>query len=195
MGTAERGTGRDRFVVGVIVAVVVLAVVGYFLTRDDEDDSEEPAAAPISCTGQDRLVVPSQKLTARMLPLTLDGEALNPPDDPAQVGWWRDSARPGRRNGQTLVTGHTVHSGEGALNNIGALKRGQRIKVCFRGKLVTYRTTRVVEMSKEQVAARAQALFGQQRKDGRLVLVTCTDWVGPGDYRSNLIVFGMPISA
>ena len=43
---------------------------------------------------------------------------------------------------------------------------------------MVYRTTKVVTWSKPELAERSVALFGQQRKDDRLVLITCTGWTG-----------------
>lgn len=202
MALLDLKANTDRLIVGLLVLAAILAAAVFFLNNKDEDsrgadDSKAPASGLASCKGKDRVMIPAQKLTAGMVDIQTvkrDGAVqLDPPKDPDLVGWWDQSAKAGYAVGQTLITGHTVHNGSGALNNIGKLKKGQLVKVCDDGELAVFRTTKVVEMTKEQVAQRAQQLFGQQRRDGRLVLVTCTDWIGPGNYRSNLIVFGKPV--
>jgi sortase (surface protein transpeptidase) len=68
------------------------------------------------------------------------------------------------------------------------------VRIRDQNHLFTYRATKVFVYSKAELAAHANDLFAQDRQQGRLVLITCTDWVG-GDYLSNIIVFAKPVSA
>jgi LPXTG-site transpeptidase (sortase) family protein len=108
------------------------------------------------------------------------------------AGWWQRSAEPGARRGQVLVTGHTVHDGDGSMDAMGGVKAGDQVRLRRGGKTALYRTTAVAVYSKAEVAEQARKLFGQNRGHGRLVLVTCTDWNGD-DYESNIIVFADPV--
>ena len=63
-----------------------------------------------------RLIAPEIGLRAPILPIEIapDG-VLSPPSDVHDVGWWQRSAKPGATTGQTLITGHTVHTGGGVI--------------------------------------------------------------------------------
>lgn len=140
-----------------------------------------------------RLVVPSLGITAPLDPIEVTpAGVLTPPDDGDVVGWWQRSAHPGARQGQTVVTGHTFQSGPAAMNELGTVDDGSVVRVHDDGVVVEYRVTDVVKYSVDQVADKAYDLFAQDRGDGRLVMVTCTDYVD-GDYRSNVIVFAKPV--
>ena len=135
------------------------------------------------------LIVPDIKLRAPILPIEIapDG-VLTPPSDVHDVGWWKRSAKPGATSGQTLITGHTVHTGGGVMNQLGDLRPGSLIQIRTPHGTVDYQATKVFVYTKAQVAAHAEELFSQDRTKVRLVLVTCTGWTGH-DYTSNIIVF------
>ena len=135
------------------------------------------------------LIVPEIKLRAPILPIEIapDG-VLTPPSDVHDVGWWKRSAQPGATSGQTLVTGHTVHTGGGVMNRLGDLRPGSLIQIRTPRGTVDYEATKVFVYTKAEVAEHANELFSQDRKKIRLVLVTCTGWTGH-DYTSNIIVF------
>jgi sortase (surface protein transpeptidase) len=143
-------------------------------------------AAPSNPT---RLIVPEIGLRAPIIPIEIapDG-VLSPPSDVDEVGWWQRSAKPGAASGQTLVTGHTVHTGGGVMNELGELRPGALIQIRTPLGTVDYRATKIFVYTKAEVADHRQQLFGQDRQHGRLVLVTCTGWTGH-DYTSNIIVF------
>jgi LPXTG-site transpeptidase (sortase) family protein len=144
-------------------------------------------AAPI------RLVVPSLKIKAPVLPIEVNAQqVLDPPRNPRDVGWWQRSARPGAKKGQTVLTGHTVHTGGGVMDELGSLRRGRVVKVVTRKGTMEYRTTRVVTWTKEELAQRAVDIFAQDRGGNRLVLITCDDWNG-ASYDSNIVVFARPL--
>lgn len=139
-----------------------------------------------------RLLVPSVHIDAPIVPIQLDGHTLTPPDDASLVGWWVGSAKPGSPTGQTLITGHTVHTGGGQMDHLGSITPGGIIQIVTPGGTIWYRETQVIIYSKDQVSQHAQDLFGQDRPKNRLVLVTCTGWTGHY-YTSNVIVFADPI--
>jgi LPXTG-site transpeptidase (sortase) family protein len=176
---------------GLLALCAVLVGVGYLLpSSGSASDGYHALSAPAKPV---RLVIPALKLRARILPIEVnDNRVLDPPANPRDVGWWRRSARPGATQGQTVLTGHTVHTGGGVMDHLGRLHQGQLVKVVTPKGTMVYRTTRVVTWSKATLAKRSVALFGQQRDDERLVLITCTGWTG-SDYTSNVVVFADPL--
>lgn len=145
----------------------------------------EPApGAPV------RVEIPALGVRAPVLPVQPVGETLVPPRDPMELGWWADGAQPGADQGSALITGHTVQGGEGALNDLEALTRGQRIRVRTDSGVVGYRVTRTEVFTKGELSRHAERLFDQS-VPGRLVLVTCEDWDGT-QYLSNVVVTARP---
>lgn len=140
-----------------------------------------------------RLVVPALKIRAPILPIEVNAQAvLDPPRNPRDVGWWQRSAQPGAKAGQTVLTGHTVHTGGGVMDKLGKLHKGQLVRVVTPKGTMTYSTTRVVTWSKAELARRAVDIFAQKRSDVRLVLITCSGWTG-SSYTSNVVVFAKPL--
>lgn len=194
--------GRQRrraLLAGVVVAALVALAAILVLPSDDTVAADDGVGAPAGpfTTGKPprRLEVPSIGLDAPLKPIEVDtAGVLTPPADASTVGWWQRSAHPGAPVGQTVLTGHTLHAGGGVMNRLGKVERGAVVKVYDDGQAVDYRVTRVAEYSKAEVTEHAYDLFGQKRRGGRLVLVTCTDWVD-GDYLSNIVVFAKPVPA
>lgn len=189
---AGRATGRLAGISNVlIVAAAALALGGVVLPSGA--GSPSTAAYSGHAIGQpDRLVVPSLHIDAPVSAIEMgpDG-ALSPPSDVDTVGWWKRSAPVGAARGQVLITGHTVHVGDGAMDHIGEAKTGARVRLDSGRKSVLYRITKTMVLSKAQIASRATRLFGQDHGGGQLVLVTCTDWNGSG-YDSNVVVLATP---
>lgn len=173
-----------------LVLSVGLVLGGFVLPQAPDVPAYRAMAAPAAPV---RLVVPALRIDAPVVPVGLStGAVLDPPSDPEQVGWWSGSARPGSPQGQTVIAGHTVHTGGGAMDRIGRLHRGQFVEVVTHRGTLRYRVDRVRVLGKERLARRAVALFGQRHGAGRLVLVTCTGWNG-SYYPSNVVVFGHPL--
>jgi len=176
-----------------LVLFLAMVVVGFAIpSRSTAGDPQAGAAqyAPLSAPSNPiLLIVPDIKLRAPIVPIeiTPDG-VLTPPSDVHEVGWWKRSAKPGARTGQTLITGHTVHTGGGVMNALGDLRPGALVQIRTPRGTVDYRTTKVFVYTKAELAEHANDLFRQNRQHGRLVLVTCTGWTGH-DYTSNIIVF------
>ena len=89
-----------------------------------------------------------------------------------------------------LVTGHTVHAGGGALDNLETLRRGDRVTVRTDSGRIRYAVRSVAVYEKGALARQAQRLFSQE-VPGRLVLITCEDWDG-SRYLSNVVVTASP---
>jgi LPXTG-site transpeptidase (sortase) family protein len=193
---------RDRrtwLVVGLVVVGLAL-VIWAVLPSDSpirviggsEPEPSQSAEDDLPDTpekGPDEILVPSIGIKAPLEPIELASDGvLTPPADTEVVGWWDGSAEPGSRKGQTVVTGHTVSTGGGVMNDLPKLDVGALVRIRDEGELVDYRTTGVFKLSKQEVAEDAENLFGQEGQNGRLVLVTCTDY-HEGDYASNIIVW------
>jgi len=118
---------------------------------------------------------------------------LQPPDDATALGWWREGAVPGAKRGTTVMVGHTLHLGGGALDRLRTLRPGDAIRVTTPRGAIDYEVRASWVLSKPDLARRARSLF-DQRRDGRLVLVTCYDWTG-SEYLSNAVVSAAPINS
>ncbi|NUS51228.1 MAG: hypothetical protein HOQ22_09355, partial [Nocardioidaceae bacterium] len=102
-----------------------------------------------------RLLVPALGVSATVRPVGTRHGVLVPPRDPTVVGRWRPGPAPGSSTGRVLLTGHTVHTGGGVMDDLGKLRKGQLVKVVTRKEPMTYRTTRVVTWTKDQLAKRS----------------------------------------
>lgn len=153
-------------------------------TPASERASSRPALARSG--GPDRLRLPALGVDAPVVPVPAPQGVLTPPDDPQVLGWWADGARPGADRGSSLVAGHTVRTGGGALDDLEHLLPGDAVQVLTRRGRIDYVVRGVTVLGRGELADRASRLFDQQ-VPGRLVLVTCEDWDGTG-YRSNVIV-------
>jgi LPXTG-site transpeptidase (sortase) family protein len=133
------------------------------------------------------------RVDARVVPVQVSSDAvLDPPRDYREVGWWDRSAEPGADSGQTVITGHTVHTGGGSMDHVGRLHHGQLVDVVTRSGTMRYAVSDVRVLSQAALARSAPRLFGQGHGAGRLVLVSCTDWNG-SSYDSNVVVLARPL--
>lgn len=139
-----------------------------------------------------RVVIPTLDVNVPVVPIRTVGDTLTPPSDPQELGWWSEGAAPGARRGSALITGHTVHTGGGALDHLGDLRPGDPVAVRVRGtaKPLGYLVTRVHTYGKGELAKRVRQVF-DQTVPGRLVLITCADWNGV-EYDSNTVVTAQP---
>jgi LPXTG-site transpeptidase (sortase) family protein len=138
-----------------------------------------------------RVLIPRLDVDAPVAPVKAPGGTLVPPSDPRRLGWWAAGARPGDQTGSALVTGHTVHAGGGALDNLETLRSGDRVTVRTDRGRIRYAVRSVAVYAKGTLAKRAQRLFSQD-VPGRLVLITCEDWDG-SRYLSNVVVTASPV--
>ncbi len=138
----------------------------------------------------ERLEVPALGIDAPIIPIGAPGGVLTPPSDPLTLGWWADGAKPGAEQGSALVTGHTVHDGGGAMDNLEQLESGDRVWMSTDRGRIGYEVRTVVVLGKGELAERSEEVFDQQVR-GRLVLITCEDWNGV-EYLSNVVVTATP---
>ncbi|QNE21120.1 class F sortase [Kribbella qitaiheensis] len=135
--------------------------------------------------------VPSLGVSARVLGIRAHGGALIPPSNPSLVGWWSEGARPGAAKGSAIITGHTVHTGGGAFDDLEQLRAGDAVTVSTGKGTIRYSVVSVAVYRKGALAKQAARLF-DQGVAGRLVLVTCEDWDG-SKYLSNAVVIAKPV--
>jgi LPXTG-site transpeptidase (sortase) family protein len=196
----------------VIVVLALLVVVSgtlWWVQRDqpsagpsDPSDGErvvagrtvpEATTVPMRPGYPERLVVPALGVDAPIVAILAPGGVLTPPADPQEIGWWADGSRPGATTGSALVTGHTLHTGGGALDDLEDLEVGDPIRVVSAQRRTDYRVRDVEILEKGDLAEQAEQLFDQS-VPGRLVVVTCEDWDGR-EYLSNVVVTAAPVRA
>jgi LPXTG-site transpeptidase (sortase) family protein len=191
-GAGDRVAGLSTRLLVLFLAMVIVGFVipSPGIAGDARTDTGTPRYEALAKPSRpELLIVPDIGLRAPIVPIEIapDG-VLTPPSDVHEVGWWQRSAKPGSTTGQTLITGHTVHTGGGVMNELGDLRPGALIRIRTPRGTVDYQATKVFIYTKAELADHAEQLFGQDRQHGRLVLVTCTGWTGH-DYTSNIIVF------
>lgn len=192
-------------VTGLLLAVAAVGAV-FLPTETPTGRSATPAwanpspiaqkqASPKNSPGRwpRELRVPSIGITApiRDIEVTPQG-VLDPPRDLSLVGWWKRSAKAGATRGQTVVTGHSASSAKGVMDDLPKVQNGAKVLVETPRSTVEYIVTHQVELNQEELAAAAEDLFGQDRRDNRLVMVTCSDYRN-GVWNQNVIVFANPV--
>lgn len=196
----------DKLLISIAGVLLVVAAVGVvFLPGTPTGRSATPGWANPSPNAQQaatqdvpgrwprELQVPSIGITApiRNIEVTPDG-VLDPPRELSVVGWWKRSAKAGATRGQTVVTGHSASSAEGVMDDLPKVQNGAKVFVETPRSTVEYVVTHQVELNHVQLANQAQDLFGQDRRENRLVMVTCSDYRN-GVWRKNIIVFANPV--
>lgn len=159
--------------------------------RRDADTAEPERTAVTDPSSARRLVIPTLGVDSQILSITAPGGTLTPPSDAQQVGWWSAGAEPGAEQGSALVTGHTLSTGSGALQDLETLGIGDEIAVRTADGSIQYRVSDVEVFSKGALAQQAGELFSQAAP-GRLVVITCEDFDGT-TYLSNVVVTATPI--
>jgi LPXTG-site transpeptidase (sortase) family protein len=147
----------------------------------------DPAAGAPSA-----LSVPRLRIEAGVLPIQVEGGILEPPGNPRQVGWDTETALPGAAYGSAVITGHTVHTGGGALDELDDLKAGDTVLVTTAKGRIGYTVSQVTKITKQDMVGRIPSLFLRD-VPGRLVLITCTDWNG-SEYLGNSVVLADPVT-
>lgn len=152
------------------------------------------AARPVDHPATGRPVgvsVPRLGITVSVVEIGLSDGALVPPSDPQLLGWWGSGAEPGARRGTAVITGHTVSTGGGALDDLHRLAPGDRVVVTTDAGRIRYEVTAVARYAKPSLARFAEQVFSQA-VPGRLLVVTCTDFDGV-EYLANTLVFARPV--
>lgn len=142
-----------------------------------EPDAGVPVRVQIEALGIDVPVVPIQ----------LQVSTLVPPSDPQTLGWWSGGAEAGAERGGAIITGHTVHTGGGALDNLETLRPGDVFRVRTEAGSIRYAVSKVEVFDKSRISRASERIFSRDVR-GRLVLITCEDWDGTG-YNSNVVVY------
>lgn len=151
------------------------------------------AAAPAHSAGQPREVrVPRLNVDSEVVPISGQSGSLLPPSDPQLLGWWREGRPVGAAEGSAVITGHTVHTGGGALDHLDQLVVGDSLRVRTDNGWIRYVVQRTHIYSTEDLARDAESIF-RLTGPGRLVVITCDDWNGEF-YESNAVVFATPVS-
>lgn len=133
-----------------------------------------------------KIVVPKLEMSASVVGIKATGGALNPPSDPTVIGWWSEGAEPGAKKGSAVMTGHTVHTGGGAFDDLDQLAEGDTVMITTDKGSLRYEVDSVTTYRKQALAKHAGEVFDQS-VNGRLVLITCEDWNG-SVYLSNAVV-------
>lgn len=188
----DRLERTGRLLTVVALWLLLGATVGGLVFPGKPPPKQSEFHAPTHQLAPVRLVIPSLHVDAPIVPIQVKDSTLTPPSNFRDVGWWDASAKVGAKTGQTVITGHTVHTGGGEMDNLGSIQTGAIVKVVTKEQTVWYRETQVIVYTKEQLADHAEDLFSQDRPENRLVLITCTGWTGDG-YTSNIVVFADPL--
>ena len=146
-------------------------------------------AAPVTPV---QVRIPTLQVAAPVDPagVEADGE-LRIPADPARLGWWIGSARPGESRGTVLIAGHvdTAKAGRGALFRLETLAMGARIEVRADGRTQAYKAVARRSYVKRKLPA---DLFRTDTAP-RLVLITCGGDFRHGTYSHNVVVYAQPV--
>ncbi|MGW6278498.1 class F sortase [Kribbella sp. NPDC055071] len=156
-----------------------------------EETTQHPHISPKPATPR-LILIPQLSLRVPVVDIAIRNGELSPPSDPQKVGWWSGGALPGAARGSAVVTGHAVHNGVGAFDDLEKLRVGALIVVTTSRGELRYQVTDSAIYRKQELATQATRLF-DQAVAGRLVLVTCSEWDGTS-YLSNAVVTARRIS-
>ncbi len=116
--------------------------------------------------------------------------AMELPDDPRILGWWRGSARAGGAHGNVVIAGHVFQrdQGLGALWSLKAVEPGDRVVLAgTKDRQVKYEVTKV--QATKKVDLDPTTIF-KDSGPHTLVLVTCGGYNKVTDhYEDNVIVY------
>jgi LPXTG-site transpeptidase (sortase) family protein len=129
---------------------------------------------------------------SEVVPISGQSGSLLPPSDPQVLGWWQEGKPVGAQYGTAVITGHTVHTGGGALDNLDKLVVGDTVRVRTDHGWIGYVVQRARIYPTSELAQDAAKIF-RLGGTGRLVLITCDNWNGTF-YESNAVVFATPVT-
>lgn len=189
-----------------MIVLVASGVTAFVLTRGDDTTAAPHASAsatpkptkteafgsvvkPIGVPA--RVVIPDVKVDAAVLQVgTTAAGAQDVPHSLKDTGWWKDGQQPGQP-GNAVIVGHTASKDDGVFDNLGDLKKGDRITVRGKKGKVDYRVTSEREVKVEKFAAESDQIYRKTGPSG-LVLMTCGDWNGKR-YETTVIVFAKAV--
>jgi hypothetical protein len=136
------------------------------------------------------LRLPTLGLTSRIEPVGTDDRVLQIPEDPRVVGWWRDGARPGDKDGTIVLTAHldSRKYGTGPFAKAKDLRVGEAMTLSdSSGDAHRFVVARIDTFEKK--ALPYAELFRQSGPE-RVVFVTCggTYDADNGGWDSNVVV-------
>jgi hypothetical protein len=153
-----------------------------------------PSVERVAVRTGDRLEISSLGISARIRRVGFSGDRLQIPASPAEIGIWRDGARPGDAVGHTVLVGHVSDNRDrpGVLARISRLRPGAAIRVWIGGRVHRFRMLQVRSYAKSGLPRSVFSQAGPQR----LVLITCSHKVtypdGRFHYEKNLVVTARP---
>ena len=192
LGNAVAGDGSDQQALPLpTIPTETSTPTAPSFSAEPETSLEEALPSADPAQGDPLLLEVSRLgVEAPVLPIEVDGGILEPPADAREVGWDQGTAKAGSAYGGTVITGHTVHTGGGALDELDDLKQGDTVVIGTNRGRIEYVVREVTHVTKQQMVKRLPELY---RGDvaGRLVLITCTDWNGV-EYLANTVVLAEP---
>ena len=142
------------------------------------------AGVRLEAAGHPRqVVVPRLHVDSDVVPISGQSGSLLPPSDPQLLGWWQEGQPVGAKYGTAVITGHTVHTGGGALDHLDELVVGDSLRVRTDSGWIQYVVKQTRIYSTDELARDAENLF-RLGGPGRLVLITCDDWNGHSTSRT-----------
>ena len=135
-----------------------------------------------------RLMLGRLGIDAPITPVTVTGQVMDVPLDPATLGWWSGGAAPGDPTGTTVIDGHVNYAGvSGALSVLPDVRPGDTVSIGHRR--FTIQAVRTYPKS-----AGLPANLFTRTGPARLVLITCG---GPfdaasGNYEDNIVAYAVP---
>lgn len=201
------------------LALIVIALIPWssdrgpvppttFNAQPITDPSPAPASATTPATGSSSapkalqskgfapvsLALPTVDIHAKILPVVTTNGVLGVPTDPANIGWWTGSARPGSATGSVVLDGHVDSAvlGIGTLSHLSQLNANDLVTVqTADGVNHAYRVySRQAFVKHEGLPASIFATTGASR----LVLITCGGTFNQStrSYADNIVVFAAP---
>lgn len=149
--------------------------------------SEDPGQVPI------RLLLAAQHIDAPVVPVdVLPGGALDVPEDPSVLGWWRASGVPGAGRGTVVIDGHvdTRTQGPGALYRLRDMPLDALIEVHGASSEQLYIVRAVHSYPKASLPPEVFDRTGEPR----LVLISCGGQFDAAthQYSDNIVVYATP---
>ncbi len=136
-------------------------------------------------------------VTAPVVPATVPGGVLTPPQDVSTVGIWTDGAPLHAASGTTVLAGHVnlAGHGAGALHDLHVVQPGELVHtVDHEGNVDAWRVTAVTERPK--TSGVDESIWDGLAGPRRLVVVTCGGDLeyagGRGDYQDNVYLYAEP---
>jgi Sortase domain len=116
---------------------------------------------------------------------------LEIPGDLNTLGWWRDGAEAGAREGFVVITGHATQDGTAAANLWWSAEPGDTIVVETDEGSLTYRVVSRTTYDVDEVPLGRWFPTDGPSGPPALALITCSDY-RDGEWRANTVVEAVP---